>query len=709
MLMEVGEFCTRIQADLNGLIDELQELTGRYSPEERKSWRHSLPKVSILLSQQKLNNFHIYFGQSGGISIEYRLPASSSWCDVVLLGRGRNIPSAVLIELKNWDTKGDKPGPSESLIEHQGHFLLHPSDQIRGYSEYCRRFHSAIHDCAADISGCVYFTLDVPVEAYYKPPHDSLINQFPVFSFSASDIEETFPAYLSDKLHKPDFEFAKKFETGVYKQDRNFCRQIAQQIENTTITPFVLLDGQRLGFELCRKKIDEVLIKHKDEDQKTVIIIEGPPGSGKSVLAARLWADLVNNPDLPFGNIVITTTSGSQKTNWKSLVTKVAGTKAAAGIIKPASGYSPATTQWVGRYRREHPGIELKADTWKENLKLCLEDQGGFRCPDDIYLISIVDEAHALVNPEKPIARSGQHGFPIALGPQAYHIIRASKVSIFLMDSAQGFRDNETTSREDIVNWAKDLSATASEPISLAGSQFRCGGSKEYLDWLEGLLELRDHPDNNISWRNSDANPMGRMKFNIVNDPLALEEALRPHGGSGASIRLLAAYGRKWITQGESNPHDLPPEKMDFNIPYERDGESKLWYKIWNYAPKNDYTSFIQAPAGTKMYEDSVCEVGCPYTVRGFDYDYIGLLWLKDLIWRDDRWKFDQDHIHESALRMTLAAVKKEKGEMGPASQELLLRLKQIYRILLSRAIYGVYIWFEDEETRAHVEFLLPK
>jgi predicted RNase H-like HicB family nuclease len=37
------------------------------------------------------------------------------------------------------------------------------------------------------------------------------------------------------------------------------------------------------------------------------------------------------------------------------------------------------------------------------------------------------------------------------------------------------------------------------------------------------------------------------------------------------------------------------------------------------------------------MHTDPLCEVGCPYAVRGFDFDYLGLLWLGDLLWGDGR------------------------------------------------------------------------
>ena len=106
------------------------------------------------------------------------------------------------------------------------------------------------------------------------------------------------------------------------------------------------------------------------------------------------------------------------------------------------------------------------------------------------------------------------------------------------------------------------------------------------------------------------------------------------------------------------------------------------------------------------MANDPLCEVGCPYVVRGFDYDYTGVLWMSDLVWRGDRWVAQPEHIHESAWRKTLAAARRERGH-GPNSDDLLRQLQRGYRILLSRAIRGTFVWFEDPETKAHIERLL--
>src|SRR5262249_55481162 len=162
----------------------------------------------------------------------------------------------------------------------------------------------------------------------------------------------------------------------------------------------------------------------------------------------------------------------------------------------------------------------------------------------------------------------------------------------------------------------------------------------------------------------------------------ALDDRLRSHLNEGRSARLVSSYARKWATKGIAKPHDLPEDEKDFSITYERDGERRRWSRVWNYGPNSDYAMFIQGTPGSRMYEDPLCEVGCPYVIRGFDYDYLGVLWLNDLVWRGDGWVADTKHVHEIALRKTVAAAKK-KDTSGVAQDLLLRRVQRGYRILL--------------------------
>ena len=169
MLLEVGEFCRRVDSGIGELVRDLQVSTGRYGDAEKRAWTESLTRVAGLLGKPQLEPFrayHLHLGQRGAVAVEYRLPASASWCDVVLLGKGDETPAAVILELKDWETTGDQPGPVETLIDRQGRLDLHPSDQVRGYVEYCRRFHSTVLDDGASVNGCVYFTKPVSTDAY---------------------------------------------------------------------------------------------------------------------------------------------------------------------------------------------------------------------------------------------------------------------------------------------------------------------------------------------------------------------------------------------------------------------------------------------------------------------------------------------------------------------------------------------------------------
>ncbi|MFZ3376182.1 MAG: DNA/RNA helicase domain-containing protein [Chthoniobacterales bacterium] len=104
------------------------------------------------------------------------------------------------------------------------------------------------------------------------------------------------------------------------------------------------------------------------------------------------------------------------------------------------------------------------------------------------------------------------------------------------------------------------------------------------------------------------------------------------------------------------------------------------------------------------MAEDPLCEVGCPYAVRGFDYDYVGVLWLNDLLWRDDHWEINAATVHERGMANLARQARREKSQTGRATQQVLDRTLRAYRILLTRALKGSYIWIADTETKRYVK-----
>jgi hypothetical protein len=594
MILTIGAFKERVDRGIDDLVLQLKSATGRNTAEEEASWRSSLPQVSRMLSHPSLENFHLYFGGRGHLSLEYPLPASASWCDVVLLGSHANRNSAVIIELKDWDTSGDMPGKVEGLVERHTGTTLHPSEQVRGYTEYCRRFHSAVQEHQANVYGCALFTRDAFAPIYTAAPNDTLIRHYPVFSLSDEDVTIRIPNFLTDKLSEADGIFAGAFERGYYRQDRNFCRQLGEQIQNPGSSPFVLLDNQRLAFARCKEAVEHALFK-SERPHKTCLVIQGPPGSGKSVIAAHLWAWLTQDPRVHQGNIVVTTTSASQRSNWEHMFRRLKS--GGQGAIMPANRYAPVSTYELGQAMTAAPEHNWDPKNWSKNTEVLRDWRGSLRVADNQFLISIVDEAHALINPEAKDARTPA-GWPVQCGPQAYHIMKGSLLTIFLLDAEQGFRDRENTTIADLKLWASGLGASVPDLVRLEDSQFRCGGSKEYVQWVDATFALKPAPAARF-WRKRLATihnvdfearsrqaaedsvnaktPEGPFVFELVETPMELEAFLRAHVSENRTVRLAASFSREWKTKDQTRPHELPPAKHDFYYEFGAPERRQTW------------------------------------------------------------------------------------------------------------------------------------
>ena len=731
MLYTISQFCQYVSTDLNGLIDEVANISRNVSDEERKAYAASYPIVSqmLTLAMQKNASFGDAHISTTDMLLEYKLPAASAWCDLVLLGNNANGGNeVVIIELKNYQkNESDTPGNYEGLMVHKGSVIKHPADQVKGYTEYCRRFHSVVLNKQADVNGCVYFTQPIDMNPYRQAPNDKLTEEYPLYN---TETTEQLSDFVTSKIVCGNEEFAAEFVNGFYKQDRNILRQVAENLSDHkgTARPFVLLDEQRLGFNL----VMETLARRVKDKKKEVIVVEGPPGSGKSAVAVNLWIESVikysANEDC--GNIVYVTTSSSQNDNWSAIFNKYGKKYHASDLILKANDFNPGMSggkmknellplmrQIDGKYVSESNPNSLKFEYYEDYLKFMLDNGMTRNYKDNLHFLSVVDEAHALINPTADGFSSNKTaGWCFQMGPQAYHIIRESQVAVFFTDGKQSFRDNESTSIDDLRKFAGKLGADFTV-VSLAGMQFRCAGSKEYVDWVEHLFS--EKPLRNAStWKD-------KFSVELEDWPSDMEEKLRQRMNSeNATCRILSSYTRYWHSRNYLTAEHDDIAQLDFVL---EDKNGGRWQRYWNNP--QGYDIFVQATNGSKMYDDPLSEVGCPYVVRGFDYDYVGLLWLEDIFIRNGKWYLSLKHAEETANGSTRKAAMDEQKEairrklingrqkdidvveIGrkdfPKANAMFETVVQAYRILLTRAIKGVVIYIKDDQTREYVRQLL--
>ena len=120
----------------------------------------------------------------------------------------------------------------------------------------------------------------------------------------------------------------------------------------------------------------------------------------------------------------------------------------------------------------------------------------------------------------------------------------------------------------------------------------------------------------------------------------------------------------------------------------------------WLMNPKKDYAPFWVGGDSNKL--DKCASV---YGAQGFEADYTGLIWGRDLVWRGNKWALG-DNCEDFEIKKSFYSGKNGNKESYDTAMTLLVNR---YRILLTRGIHGTYVFCEDEETGNHIDSLIKE
>jgi len=401
---------------------------------EVTAWNNSLLEMQKVLS-------HPGFDDSIQVAIEYQIPQTAKRIDFLIAGENDAAEeNVIVVELKQWEEAGktSRHGIVTAYTGGMVRAVAHPSYQAYSYARTIENFNATVQDEAIGMRPCAY------LHNYKKSKLEEISN--PLYA----DVIDLAPLYIKNEESKLR-NFIQRYVTKGPK------RNLLYVIDNGKIRPskalqdalgsmlkgneeFIMIDEQKVVYETILRLVDIALRKNK----KYTVVVQGGPGTGKSVVAIRLLVELVAKRGLN-----------------AQYVTKNAA---------PRNVYFE----------------ELRREKYKLGyVKNLFRGSGSYYdCEPNTFDCLITDEAHRLNAKSGMFQNKGEN--------QIKEIINASRVSVFFIDEDQVVTTKDIGSVAEIKMWAKICGSElfCDETTKLV-SQFRCNGSDGYLAFIDDVLGIR--------------------------------------------------------------------------------------------------------------------------------------------------------------------------------------------------------------------------
>ncbi len=574
-----------------------------------RSFQNSLPILSNAFKYAELRD--------NKILLEYELPYSSKRIDVLLFGKSTaNDDNIVILELKQWSNDGVKESDSEGnvFVKYQSwKEEPHPSLQVEGYYYHLKDFKKIFEEKNSPLlSGSTYAhnysrqNNSVLFSEKFSEP----IKHFPLFGKEDAIV---LARYLKDKLQGGGGQLLfERFSGSPVRPSKRLLEHTSKMINEQQI--FNLIDDQIAAYNSIMHRV-KMITKSKE---KSLVIIKGGPGTGKSVIALEVMGELLRQ-----GKKVMHATGSSAFTN---TLRHIVGTRAKHFF------------KFFFNFTKE---------------------------PENSIDVLICDEAHRIRKD------SNDYGVPAKFkskDPQIDDLIRPAKLSIFFIDENQIVRPKEQGSIALIKETAQKFGIKTENIAEFElQTQFRCSGSDAYLQWLDNILEIRDTEITEFDTK---------MSLHIFNDPKDMYyEIQKRNFESNNKSRIVAGFCWPWSNPNADGTLVNDVKIGNFEMPWEKKNQ------FWKWA----------------IDKSGMEQVGTVYTAQGMEFDYIGVIFGNDLVYDAaiGKWRAVPENSFDSQIKRN--------------NPKLLSHLKNVYRVLLSRAHKGVYIYFIDKETEKYFKSHLPE
>lgn len=480
-------FIRDVQAFPQVLRKRLSEKLGEEPGKgEIRSWENSLPHMASVLEDSEIPS-------DVGVSLEYNIPVTNNRIDFILTGRASDhTGQVIIIELKQWEHVYPtvKDGIVRTRYEGGLKDTVHPSYQAACYASLLYDFKTAPQEGRVALHACAYLHNCVDTETVRNPAYQHYTDRAPVF---CKGEEEALRGFIKSHIVEGDGgESLDMLEQSGTRPSKRLMDCVASMAEGNQ--EFKMVDGQKIVFQNILWAYDE----YRRTGQKQVVIVEGGPGTGKSVIAVKLLIEMVGRK---CRSRYITKNAAPRRVMCRKLTENRGGQASVESLFK-GSGLFYASAS-------------------------------------DEFDMLIADEAHRLQRHSGANGRMGEN--------QVKEIVNAAKTSVFFVDERQIVSLQDIGTLPELEKWADNANAKVTR-LELK-TQFRCSGSNEFLDWVEHLLQY----DGNKPFKLSGAT----YELRLFDSPSELMEEIRKRDRGGNRSRVVAGYCWEWKSHEDLSQADI--------------------------------------------------------------------------------------------------------------------------------------------------------
>ena len=448
------------------------------------------------------------------------------------------------------------------------------------------------------------------------------------------------------------------------KEDGVFTRSIPE-IENSDLfklSPFkALTDDQAASVE----DILSGLLINFERNAESTVVIQGDPGTGKTVVAVYLMKLLV---DIQSFTSLEDLNADSRLSNFFTQNNRTLLQHRRIGLVVPQQSLRESIKKVFRTTTGLHPSMVVTPFEVGE--------------AEEMFDLLLVDETHRLNQranqPSGPLNKKFATITNELFGDddtnksktQLDWIRKKARHRIFVLDAAQSVRPADLPSEvlSDLI-----ADARASGQYFQLRTQMRVKAGSDFISYVRWILDPRPL---SLPRRRQD---FGEYDFRAFDSIARMHDEILKREAEVGLSRMVAGYAWEWKTKKDKTAFDIEIGEMHFR---------------WN----STTTDWIAS-------KNALEEIGSIHTVQGYDLNYVAVIIGLDLRFDAERGRLfiDRNSYYDKKGKENNPTLGKRYSD-----NDLLRYITQIYAVLMTRGIRGTYVYACDTTLREYLKGFIP-